>query len=105
MVGGMKDMLNVMSKFLALGMPLEDVIAKSTWAPAKEIRRKEFGHLSVGAPADIAVLSVQEGRFGFLDVDGKRMRGTKKLQGELTVRDGLIVWDLNGLAADDWDQP
>lgn len=105
MVGGMKDMLNVMSKFLLLGMPLEEVIAKSTWIPAKEIRREQLGHLSVGAPADIAVLSIQEGQFGFLDVDGKRMRGTRKLQGELTIREGAIVWDLNGLAAEDWDQP
>ena len=105
MVGGMKDMLNVMSKFLLLGMPLPEVIAKSTWIPAREIRREELGHLSVGAPADIAVLSLQQGNFGFLDVDGKRMRGTQKLQAELTVREGAIVWDLNGLAADDWDQP
>lgn len=104
MVGGMKDMLNVMSKFLALGMPLADVIAKSTWAPAQEIKRTELGHLTVGAPADIAVLSVAKGQFGFVDVDGKRMRGTEKLVGELTVRDGNVVWDLNGIAAEDWDK-
>lgn len=105
MVGGMKDMLNVMSKFLLLGMPLEEVIAKSTWIPAQEIRHPELGHLSVGAPADIAVLSLQHGQFGFVDVEGQRMRGTRKLQGELTIRAGAIVWDLNGLAAEDWDQP
>ncbi len=105
MVGGMRDMLNVMSKFLALGMPLEDVIAKSTWAPAQQIRREELGHLSVGAPADLAILSVQKGKFGFVDVDNLRRDGDRKLQGELTIRDGRIVWDLNGLSTPLWNQP
>ena len=49
MNAGMKDMLNVMSKFLALGMPLDDVIARSTWNPAREIKQEALGHLSVGA--------------------------------------------------------
>jgi dihydroorotase len=105
MVGGMRDMLNVMSKFLALGMPLEEVVAKSTWNPAKQIRREELGHLSVGAPADLAILSLQRGRFGFVDVDGERKDGDRKLQGEVTLRDGRIVWDLNGLSAPNWDEP
>ena len=104
MVGGMRDMLNVMSKFLALGMPLEDVIAKSTWNPARYIHREELGHLSVGAPADLAILSMQQGKFGFVDVDNTRFDGDRKLQGEVTVRAGRIVWDLNGLAAPAWDQ-
>jgi len=104
MLGGMKDMLNVMSKFLNLGLPLEEVIAKSTWNPARQIRHEELGHLSVGAVADLAVLSLQTGRFGFVDVDGKRKRGDRKLTGELTLRAGEIVYDLNGLAADDWDE-
>jgi dihydroorotase len=104
MVGGMKDMLNVMSKFLILGMPLEDVIAKSTWAPAKQIRREELGHLSVGAPADLAILSLKRGKFGFIDVDSTRKEGDQMLQGELTIRDGKIVWDLNGLSTPAWDE-
>ena len=45
----MKDMLNVMSKFLALGLPLEDVILRSTWNPAREIKQEQLGHLSVGS--------------------------------------------------------
>ena len=49
MNAGMKDMTNVMSKFLALGMPLEDVIVRSTWNPAKEIKLEQLGNLSVGA--------------------------------------------------------
>jgi dihydroorotase len=102
MNAGMKDMLNVMSKFLALGMSLEDVVARSTWNPAREIHREELGHLSVGASADIAVLRLVTGEFGFLDARGTRMNGSQKLVAELTLRAGRVVWDLNGLAAEDW---
>jgi len=61
MNAGMKDMLNVMDKFLAMGMPLDGVIARSTWNPAKEIRHEELGNLSVDAPADVAVLRLEKG--------------------------------------------
>ena len=104
MNAGMKDMLNVMSKFLNMGMPLDEVILRSTWAPAREIRHKELGHLSVGAAADVAVLRVEEGHFGFVDTYGARMQGTRKLECELTLRDGRVVWDLNGITRDDWDK-
>ncbi len=99
MNGGMKDMLNVMSKFLVMGMPVEDVILRSTWNPAREIQHEELGHLSVGAPADIAVLRVESGDFGFLDISGTKLRGTRKFECEMTFRDGRIVYDLNGLGA------
>lgn len=104
MNAGMKDMLNVMSKFLNMGMTVDDVFAKSTWAPARQIKREELGHLSVGAGADIAVVRLEKGDFGFIDVQGGRMKGTQRLRAELTLRDGQVVWDLNGLAAPDWDK-
>lgn len=104
MNAGMKDMLNVMSKFLNMGLSLDDVILRSTWNPAREIRREELGHLSVGAVADISVLSVQKGSFGFVDVNGARMKGTQKLVAELTIRDGRVVWDLNGITREDWNK-
>jgi len=103
MNAGMKDMLNVMDKFLALGLPLDDVIRRSTWNPAREIKREDLGHLSVGAPADVAVLRLESGRFGFVDSFGGRARGTQKLVSELTLRDGKVVYDLNGLARPDWE--
>jgi dihydroorotase len=53
----------------------------------------------------VAVLRLVTGDFGFLDSARTRLRGTKKLVGELTVRDGQVVWDLNGLASPDWDSP
>lgn len=99
---GMKNMTNVMSKFLALGAPLSEAIRWSTDNPAKQIKREDLGSLSVGAAADIAVLKVEHGRFGYLDVADARMDGTKKIVCELTVREGQVVWDLNGLAADPW---
>ncbi len=104
MNAGMKDMLNVMSKFLNLGMTLNDVIVHSTWNPAREIKREELGNLSVGSEADLAVLRVLKGAFGFTDVRGARLRGTRKLECELTLRSGKLVWDLNGITREDWDK-
>jgi dihydroorotase len=104
MNAGMKDMLNVMSKFLIMGMSLDEVILRSTWHPAREIKREELGNLSVGAPADVAVLRLINGDFGYVDVAGARKKGTQKLISELTVRNGLVVWDLNGISREDWDK-
>jgi dihydroorotase len=104
MNAGMKDMLNVMSKFLIMGMSLDDVVLRSTWHPAREIKREEFGNLSVGAPADVAVLRLLKGDFGYVDVYGARKKGTQKLIAEMTVHNGLVVWDLNGISREDWDK-
>jgi dihydroorotase len=104
MNAGMKDMLNVMSKVLNIGLTVEDVIAKSTWAPARQIRREELGHLSAGAVADVAVLRMETGDFGFVDVYGARMKGNKRLAAEITIREGQVVWDRNGLTREDWDK-
>jgi len=104
MNAGMKDMLNVMSKFLNMGMALDDVILRSTWNPAREIKREEFGNLSVGSTADVAVLRVEKGNFGFVDILGARMKGTQKLVCEMTLRDGLMVYDLNGITREDWNK-
>ena len=101
---GMKNMTNVMSKYLNIGMSLQEIIEASTWKSAQVIQREELGHLSEGTVADIAVFSVQEGDFGFLDAREKKMNGTQKLQAELTIRAGDIVWDLNGLSAPFWDE-
>ena len=102
MNSGMKNQLNVMSKFLNLGMSLTDVIKASTWNPAQEIRREGLGHLSEGAVADVAVLALHQGQFGFLDIEGGRMDGTQKLECELTLKDGQVQYDLNARAADHW---
>jgi dihydroorotase len=99
---GMKDMLNLMSKFLALGLSVDDVIAKATWNPAREIKHEELGNLSVGSIADVAVLHVDNGKFGFTDMYGARMDGNRKFTCELTIKDGKVVYDLNGISRPDW---
>ncbi len=99
---GMKDMSNVLSKFMALGVSLPDAISRATWAPAQVIGRADLGHLSIGAEADVAVFRLREGNFGFLDVRRTKLRGSKKLETELTIKGGEVVWDLNGLASQDF---
>jgi dihydroorotase len=103
MNGGMKDLSNVMSKFLNMGMSLQDVILRTTWNPANVIKRPELGNLSVGSEADIAVFNVRKGDFGFVDVRRTKMKGTQKLETELTIRAGKIVWDLNGISMPMWE--
>jgi dihydroorotase len=103
MNAGMKDMVNVMSKFLILGAPLADIVKWSTWNPAREIKQEMLGNLSVGAPADVAVLRLETGNFGYIDSFGGRMKGTQRLTNELTLKDGKVVYDLNGTARPDWD--
>ncbi len=95
MNGAMKDMLNVMSKFMALKMSLYNVILASTWSAAKAIKHEELGHISVGAHADIAILNLRKGKFGFYDVARYKSEGTEKLECEVTVKGGKIVYDLN----------
>jgi dihydroorotase len=102
MNGGMKNINNVMSKFLNMGLSIQEVIATTTSKPAQYIQRKDLGHLSVGAEADVAILNIRKGDFGFIDTRGKRMKGKQKIECELTLRAGNVVYDLNGLASNDW---
>ena len=99
MNAGMKNMLNVMSKYLAMGMSIEDIVTRATWNPAKSIKRDDLGNLSEGSVADVAVLSLLNGNYGFIDAGGNKIEGERKLEAELTVRAGKIVWDLNGISA------
>src|SRR5688572_6215710 len=103
MNGGMKDLTNVISKFLNMGMTVQDAIARTTSNPARVINRPELGNLSPGVEADVAVFNLRKGDFGFLDVRGNKLSGDQKLEAELTIRAGRIVWDLNGTAATEWD--
>jgi dihydroorotase len=87
------SMANVMSKFINLGVPLEDVIRRTTVNPAQVINRPELGNLSVGAPADIAVFEMLRGNFSYRGTGGGKFNGDKKLQCVLTVFDGKIVYN------------
>jgi dihydroorotase len=104
MNAGMKDMATTMSKILILGVPLADVIKMSTWNPAQQMKRPDLGHLTEEAVADVAVLRLRKGDFGYLDVRNALHKGNQKLECELTIRGGRVVYDLNGLAGQDWQK-
>ncbi|HIL11203.1 MAG TPA: hypothetical protein EYG11_21115, partial [Candidatus Latescibacteria bacterium] len=91
-----------MSKFLAMGMPLQEVIYRSTQRPAEVIRRTELGHLSVGAAADVAVLELLEGDYGFVDSGRARIDGAQKLECRMTLKAGEVVWDEYGKSCPWW---
>ncbi len=98
MNNAMKDQLSVMSKMLAIGMDFKSVIKAATWNPAVEIKREELGNLTAGADADVAILNLRDGKFGFFDYTGYKVEANKKLECEMTIRAGKIVYDLNGIA-------
>ena len=102
---GMKDILTTMSKFLNLGMTLQDVVKANTARAADVIKRPDLGHLTAGGEADIAVLNLRRGKFGFIDTGGSKMLGDQKLECELTVKAGQVVFDLNGLSRPMWTDP
>src|SRR5215469_10236408 len=98
------SMDNVMSKFLAMGVPLDDVIRRSTVNPAAEIHRPELGTLSVGKDADIAVLELIKGHFSYIDCGVAKMDANERLVGRMTIRAGRILYDPAGLSMVDWEK-
>jgi dihydroorotase len=100
--GPVISMLDTMSKCLVMGMPLPEVIYRSTVTPAQAIRRTELGTLTIGAEADVAVLEHRKGRFSYKDCGHTRMDGEDKLECVMTVRSGKIVYERDGLAVPDW---
>jgi len=92
---------NVMSKFLNIGMTLEQVIERSTLKPAKAIRRDDLGTLSEGKVADIAILSVDRGQFAFLDSGHGKLTADKRIRAAATIRNGRVVWDADGISSVD----
>lgn len=102
MLGAAQNMTNVMSKFLAMGVPLEDVIRRSTLNPAREIGRPDLGTLSVGSEADIAVFEKLQGNYGYADNGHARLDANVKLVARMTVRAGKILFDPSGLSMTEW---
>lgn len=98
MNAGMKDMAMTMSKLVNIGLSMKEIVEASTWKPAQVIKKTELGHLSAGAAADIALLKLEKGNFGYYDVRQKKMAGDKRIVCEMTLLDGAVVWDLNALS-------
>ena len=86
--GPMFDLPTTLSKFLALGMSLPEVIERATVAPARIIGRPELGTLAVGTPADLALFELVDGDFTFYDVEMQARKGDKLLVNTLTLKDG-----------------
>jgi dihydroorotase len=92
------DILVCMSKLMALGMPLNEVLRAATCKPADVIGRPELGRLAVGGPADVALLKLHSGKFGFVDSTGARLVAEQRLVSQGIVAGG--VWWPNEGAAD-----
>jgi dihydroorotase len=98
------DMPNCMSKMMALGMELKEIVNRSTAAPARAINRfPEVGTLGEGKDADVAVLEVEDGVFAFHDAWEKKRLATHRIVNVLTVRAGEVVYDRDARAFADWD--
>jgi dihydroorotase len=102
--GPVVDMLTTMNKILNLGVPLADVIAHSTVAPAREIGRTELGTLAPGAEADVAVLARDEGAFSFVDCGQTRLDGRLRLRCALTLRAGEVVYNPDARGLPTWEE-
>ena len=82
-----------MSKFVNLGMPLDEVIQRATIEPARTIGRSEtLGHLGVGAVADVAVMELEKGTFELMDAEKEILKGEQRLVSKASVRNGEIWW-------------
>ena len=102
MNAAMMDMPTTMSKLMALGMPLQDVVLRSTWNPAVNIHHEELGHLSVGALADIAVWQLLSGEFRYRDERNGSVVGKQRLLCDMTLKDGRVEWDWNSRSGVDY---
>lgn len=97
MNSAMKDILNVMNKFLTLGMDVPAIINSVTWKPAQVIHREHLGNLSVGSEGDVTILRIRKGKFGVFDQMGQRLEGKQRFECEATIKGGRVFYDLNGL--------
>ena len=79
------DQVTTLSKFLCLGMPLDEVIAASTVNAAMALKRPELGSLKPGSVGDATLLSIKEGQFDYVDVVGEHLIGDRKIAAEGTV--------------------
>jgi dihydroorotase len=104
MNAAMMDLPTTMSKFLAMGMGLSEVVARATHSAAALIGHEGLGTLSEGAEADVAGLRVMAGDFGFADTDRGVLRGRERLFCELTLRAGQVTWDWNARSGVDYQK-
>ena len=100
--GMVTSILEVCNKYLNMGMELDEVIERATIIPARQIGHPELGNLSVGAAADIAVLGMARGEFGFFDCGRAKITGDRKLEPMLTYQAGSLRYDANAITMPRW---
>ncbi len=94
--GPVYDMPTTMSKFLLLGMSLDEIVEASTTRPAEVLSKQdELGTLKTGACADLTILKMQKGKFAFFDVKGDGRIGRRKLTAANVIRKGEIIFQSN----------
>src|SRR5262245_50065986 len=98
------SMTNVISKLRAMGVPLSDLIRRSTVNPAHEIHREDLGTLSDGKEADIAVLEELHGKFGYIDCGLAKMSADVQVVARMTIRAGRVAYDPSGLSMVEWEK-
>ncbi len=101
--GPVISLQNTISKFLNMGMGLPEAIARTTYLPARVIGRHALGTLTPGLDADVAVFDLREGNFAYTDCGGFRMAGPYKLECQMTIRAGEVVFDPEGRSMEEWD--
>jgi len=90
--GPVKDLPTTLSKFLNLGLSLEETLARATWHAARALRDDRLGTLRVGGPADVALLALREGEFAYVDSRKETLTGRWQLTCEATLVAGQIVY-------------
>ena len=100
--GMVTSILEVCNKYLNMGMELDEVIQRATIIPARQIGHPELGQLSVGATADVAVLRMARGEFGFFDCGRAKITGDRKLEPMLTYQGGRLMYDANAITMPRW---
>src|ERR1700730_17319118 len=87
---GVPYLPTVMSKFMLLGLSLEQVVTMTTTAPAKIINRApKIGTLQIGAPGDVAIMDLVEGPVTFVDTRNNKRDGKLQLKPVQTVINGV----------------
>jgi dihydroorotase len=82
------DQVTTLSKFLCMGMPINDVVAATTVNTATALKRPELGTLKTGSIGDATILSIRDGRFDYVDAVGEHMTGDKRIVSEGVVLAG-----------------
>lgn len=95
------NLSTVMSIYLNLGMTPEQIFERVTSNAAHAIHKPELGALNEGGVADMAVFEIQQGKFGFVDSARTRLDASRRFRCLLTMRNGAIVWDSDGLSITD----